>query len=299
MKAVYRPSRDGVQASIVALPPGPWLTLHDFFCERFAHVSPQQWHWRFARGDVMDQQGQQLAATQSFQANQKLFYFRDITKEPELPVSESIVFQDEHLVVADKPHFLPVTPGGQYLQNTLLVRLKRRLQLPDLTPIHRLDRETAGLVIFSCRPSERAAYQGLFQNRQVSKRYEAVALLNNALQFPLQRETRLTPSAQFMQMQEVQGAPNAITRIALAQLLPDGMGLFHLWPHTGAKHQLRVHMAALGMPILGDRIYPALHPFRKTQDEDFSSPLKLLARHLCFTDPVTEEKREFFSQLRL
>ncbi len=288
-----------MQASIVALPPGPWETLHEFFCERFSHVSAQQWSWRFDRGDVMDHLSQPLAATHPFRANQKLYYFRDIAQEPIIPVCETIVFQDEHLVVADKPHFLPVTPGGQFLQNTLLVRLKRRLQLPDLTPIHRLDRETAGLVAFCCRPNERAAYQRLFQDRQVSKRYEAIAPINANLSFPLARESRLAPSVQFMQMEEISGSANTFTRIELAQTLAAGMGLFLLFPQTGAKHQLRVHMAALGMPIVGDRIYPILQAFRKTQEEDFSSPLKLLARHLCFTDPISGIKREFTSQLRL
>jgi tRNA pseudouridine32 synthase / 23S rRNA pseudouridine746 synthase len=299
MNASARPSREGVYASIVALPPGPWATLHDFFCERFAHVGPEQWHWRFTRGDIMDALGTPLRAHHPYRAHQKLYYFRDIAHENAIPVSESIVFQDEHLVVADKPHFLPVTPGGQYLQHTLLIRLKRRLNLPDLTPIHRLDRETAGLVVFCCRPSERAAYQGLFQDRLVRKRYEAIAPVNQTLTFPLVRESHLAPSRQFMQMQEGLGSANTHTRIELHRLLPDGRGLFHLFPHTGAKHQLRVHMAALGMPIVGDRIYPTLLPFRKTQEEDFSYPLKLLARHLCFTDPITEEKREFTSQLHL
>jgi tRNA pseudouridine32 synthase / 23S rRNA pseudouridine746 synthase len=273
--------------------------LHEFFCERFAHVGPEQWHWRFNRGDVMDLQGQTVQAAHPYTAHQKLYYFRDIAQETPIPVSESVVFQDNHLVVADKPHFLPVTPGGQYLQHTLLVRLKRRLHLPDLTPIHRLDRETAGLVVFCSRPSERAAYQGLFQERLVSKSYEAIAPINANLRFPLVRESHLTTSAQFMQMHEAPGPINAITRIALDQPLADGLGLFRLYPHTGAKHQLRVHMAALGMPIIGDRIYPQLLPFRKTQEEDFSCPLKLLARHLCFTDPITGEKREFTSQLHL
>jgi tRNA pseudouridine32 synthase / 23S rRNA pseudouridine746 synthase len=299
MKQFTRPSRDGVQASIVALPPGPWPTLVDFFCERFPHVSAQQWDWRFSRGDVMDHDGNPLAAAHAFQANQKLFYFRDIAQEPDIPVTEAVLYQDEHLVVADKPHFLPVTPSGQFLQNTLLVRLRRRLQLPELTPLHRLDRETAGLVAFSCHASERAAYQGLFQHRLVSKRYEAIAPHNQRLQFPITRETRVVPSTQFMQMHEVAGTPNTQTSIELVHSLPDGKALFHLFPLTGAKHQLRVHMAALGMPIIGDRIYPVLQAFRKTQDEDFSSPLKLLARHLCFTDPITGEKREFLSQLRL
>lgn len=299
MNAAPRPRRDGVNASMVALPNGHWACLLDFLCEKFPHVSREQWQWRFSRGDVMNESAQALAADQAYTPQRKIYYYRGLAQEALIPVQEAIVFEDDHLVVADKPHFLPVTPAGQFVQQTLLVRLQQRLNEPLLVPLHRLDRETAGLVLFARRPQDRAAYQGLFRQRHIAKRYEAHAPINRQLQFPLQRQSRLEPSSVFMQMHEVAGTVNASTRIRLRSELSGGIGLFELEPETGAKHQLRVHMSALGMPILGDRIYPTLHAFRKTEEDSFQAPLKLLARELHFLDPITGEERRFFSQLHL
>lgn len=290
------PPRDGVAASCVGLPDGPWLTVGAFLQDRFPQIPADDWARRMKRGEVVDERGRRVAPGHRLRAHRKLYYYRELPSEPVLPVEEEIVFQDEHLVVVDKPHFLPVVPGGRYLQQTVVVRARRRLGIDDLIAVHRLDRETAGLVLLAVRPQDRDAYHALFRDRDVDKEYEAVAPARPDLALPLVRRSRLAerPEA-FMQMAEVPGEPNAETEVAC--LGPCGPGLAHyrLRPVTGQRHQLRVHMAALGMPIVGDRIYPVLQPFEEDRP-DLTNPLQLLARRIAFTDPVTGERRAFESR---
>ena len=293
------PMRDGVSASVVACPAGPWPTALEFLAERLPQVSRADWLMRLQRGDVLDDQGQVLPPAAPHRAHTRLYYFRQLDVEPVIPFEAQIVFQDDALLVADKPHFLPVTPGGCYVQQTLLTRLKRATGLATLTPIHRIDRETAGLVLFSIRPADRNAYQSLFRERAVEKVYEAVAPFRQDLTLPLTRRSRMQERADaFMQMEEVAGgvAPNAETLITLIE--HNGVSArYELRPLTGQKHQLRVHMSALGMPIYGDRIYPVLWP--EEAEPDFSNPLQLLAREIAFVDPVSGGVRRFVSRLRL
>lgn len=293
------PTRDGVSASCVALPAGFWLTVLDFLCERIPAVSRADWHARMARGDVVDANGHPIAHDAPYRAQTRLYYWRQLAFEHPIPFEERIVFQDDHLVVADKPHFLPVTPKGRYVQQTLLVRLKRRLGIDTLVPMHRLDRETAGLVMFTVQPATRHAYQSLFRDRRVHKVYEAIAAHRPEMTFPLTRRSRLVESERFMAMQEAPGEPNAETRIERLEA-EAGRARYRLLPTTGQKHQLRAHMNALGLPIEGDRIYPVLQPdLADGEAPDYQHPLQLLARVLGFTDPVTGRARHFESTLRL
>jgi tRNA pseudouridine32 synthase/23S rRNA pseudouridine746 synthase len=287
---------DGVGWSVVALPPGPWVTVLDFLAERFATIPREEWQRRLEAGEVLSAQGQPIAPDATYHAPAKLHYRRHVPDERPLPVEETVLFHDEHLVVADKPHFLPVTPSGRHLRETLLVRLRRRLDLPELAPVHRIDRETAGLVLFSVRPETRGAYQGVFRERRAEKVYEAMAPWRDELALPLLRRSRLEPAPHFMQMHEVPGEPNAETHIALVERRGP-WARYELRPHTGRRHQLRVQMAALGLPLAGDRIYPVLQPDEPAPD--FSNPLRLLARTLAFDDPVTGEARRFESRLVL
>ena len=293
------PMRDGVGASVVACPAGPWPTALDFLAERLPQVSRADWLMRLQRGDVLDDQGQVLPPAAPHRAHTRLYYFRQLDAEPVIPFEAQIVFQDDALLVADKPHFLPVTPGGCYVQQTLLTRLKRATGIATLTPIHRIDRETAGLVLFSIRPADRNAYQSLFRARAVEKIYEAVAPFRQDLTLPLTRRSRMQERADaFMQMEEVAGdvAPNAETLITLIE--HNGVSArYELRPLTGQKHQLRVHMSALAMPIYGDRIYPVLRP--EEAEPDFGNPLQLLAREIAFVDPVSGGVRLFVSRLGL
>ena len=295
------PTRDGVSPSSVALPSGPWPTVLDFMAERLPAVSRVEWATRMQAGDVLDDDGQPVPPEAAYRPQTRLHYWRALPFEHPIPFQEDIVFMDEHLVIADKPHFLPITPKGRYVQETLLVRLKRRLGIDTLVPIHRLDRETAGLIAFTARPHERNVYQALFRERAVRKVYEAVAPLRVDLALPLTHRSRLLESAHFMAMEEVPGEPNSETLIELIEGRPDqGRGLYRLSPHTGKRHQLRAHMHALGIPLVNDRIYPVLQAADPLDTSpDCRQPLQLLARHLAFDDPVTGQRRSFTSRRSL
>lgn len=295
------PTRDGISPSCVALPPGGWPTLLDFLAQRFPAIERAEWSARMERGEVLSADGSPLAPECPFRPHAKVFYYRSLPHEEHIPFEETLLYQDEHLLVVDKPHFLPVLPSGRYLHETLLVRMKRRLGIDTLSPIHRIDRETAGLVLFSVQPETRDRYQSLFRQRAVDKRYEAIALLRRDLDFPFTYRSRLEEGASFMQMHEVAGEPNAETRIELLEA-HGNHARYRLFPVTGKKHQLRAHMSALGMPILNDRIYPILLPEERDADAlamAYGSPLQLLAKCLAFTDPLSGRKHCFESGLAL
>lgn len=295
------PVRDGVGPSQVALPPGPWACMLDFLVEKFPAVCASDWISRMACGDVVDAAGRVVTPQQAYAPHGRLYYYRTVANEAPNAAQASVLFEDELLVVADKPHFLPVTPSGQYLQETLLIRLRRQLGAPALAPLHRIDRETAGVVLFTKKPSVRAVYQALFTERRVVKHYEAIAPADARLRFPLTRASTLVEGDHFMRMREAQtqaGAaapPNAQTRIDLVETRGP-WARYRLCPVTGKRHQLRVHMAALGLPILGDRIYPTLMAHGA---DDPANPLRLLARSIAFRDPVSGEQRCFASHWRL
>ena len=292
------PTRHGVGPSCVSLPPatlGTWSTITDFLVERFPAIARSEWVSRMAAHLVVDALGQPVTPERPYQGHIRIYYYRALAAEPRIPFEETIIFQDAHLVVADKPHFLPVTPSGHYLQETLLVRLKNRLKLDTLVPLHRIDRETAGLVMFSVQPADRNAYQVLFRQHTIQKRYEAIAPWRGGLAFPIVRQTRIAQGTPFFRQQEVAGVPNSETRIAVLDV-SGHLARYALSPVTGQKHQLRVHMNALGLPILNDRMYP---PVADTPGDDVTRPLQLLAQSVAFTDPVTGEARRFQSQRAL
>jgi tRNA pseudouridine32 synthase / 23S rRNA pseudouridine746 synthase len=286
--------RDGVSASRVGLPHGHWKTLGEFFAIRFPDVPAHRWAERAARGEVMDEQGQRLSPGSPYRGGASVYYYRERAHEERVPFDEKILFLDDELLVVDKPHFLPVTPGGRFLRETLLVRLKRSTGLETLTPIHRLDRETAGVMMLSVNPATRSLWQSLFRQRAVEKRYEAVAA-DSHLSFPLERLSRIERDEQFFRMREVAGEPNAHTRIERAGRHGEHV-LYRLYPVTGKMHQLRVHMNALGLPLLNDGFYPVARP---AGADDFTHPLKLLAKSLGFTDPLSGEYRYFESTQQL
>jgi tRNA pseudouridine32 synthase / 23S rRNA pseudouridine746 synthase len=315
--------RDGVSPSCLALPQHrvvPWASLLDHLVERMPGVSRQTWLTRLETGQVLSEDGQALGPDAPYVNGARVYYWRDLPDESPIPFEAHVLFEDEHLVVADKPHFLPVTPGGRFVRETLLVRLKQRLNLPDLSPLHRIDRETAGLVVFSKRPAERDAYQGLFRERTVHKRYLAIAPVPQSLSLPCVRRSRIEEDEVFYRMRETEGEPNSETHIELLRTwamdaqaesstakttpsarcdeAPTAWGLYQLSPISGKRHQLRVHMNALGCPIVGDQFYPKVLR-GPDEPEDFQSPLQLLAKTLSFTDPVTGQARHFESQRTL
>ncbi len=293
--------RGGVSPSCVSLPrlrSHPWATVLDHLAERLPAVSRDQWMQRMRSGAVLDDAGQALSPQAPYAPGARVYYWRELPEEAPIAFKERIVFEVDLLVVADKPHFLPVTPGGRYVRETLLVRLKQALGCADLSPVHRIDRETAGLVLLCKRPQDRDRYQGLFRDRRVHKRYLAVAPAPTEPLFPLERRSRIEEDdAQFFRMREVDGEPNSHTRIDLLQARA-GRALYGLEPTSGKRHQLRVHMNGLGLPIEGDQFYPKV--LRASDEpEDFARPLQLLAQQLGFEDPVTGTSRNFESTLAL
>lgn len=283
--------------SSVALPPGRWTSIIAFLTEQFPAISHSEWVVRMQRGDVLDAHGNVLSLASPYQPHSKIYYYRSLPAEPRIPFDEVVLYQDDYLLAVDKPHFLPVTPAGRYLQETLLVRLKNSLGIDTLAPMHRIDRETAGLVLFTIQPHTRNLYQTLFRERSVSKEYEAIAPYRADLALPTTYRSRLMESAVFMKMEEVAGEPNAETRIDLMEV-QDVLARYKLEPVSGQKHQLRAHMAALGIPIMNDRIYPELYP-DEGAEQDYSQPLKLLAKTISFTDPISRQLRQFESRQSL
>ncbi len=334
----------------------PAGTIAHFLAQQFPAISAHEWSHRMAAGNVVDEHGVTVTPTRAFEAGLRIYYYRALETEPRIPFDEVILFQDEQLVVVDKPHFLPVIPSGRYLQETLLVRLKRKLGIDTLVPIHRIDRGTAGVIVFSVQESTRGKYQQLFATRDVRKTYEAIAPINRALHFPLTHESCLAPDEHFMRMKEIAGEANSQTHFEIireltapcanplaptaartlasplaamparaiasaltstpsnafaspltpmpSHIIPSTLApsfaLYRLRPITGRKHQLRVHCAALAIPIVNDPMYPTFLPEpARDAPEDFSKPLQLLARAVEFTDPITGAARAFSSARQL
>jgi tRNA pseudouridine32 synthase/23S rRNA pseudouridine746 synthase len=307
------PVRDGVNATRLRLPDeGPWETALDYMMHRWGHIDPQGIEDRFDAGEIVGEAGIALDRSTPMQDHTFIWYYRTLPPETRIPVELNILHQDDHLLVVDKPHFLPTTPGGTYIQESALVRLRNQLGLPDLIPMHRLDRMTAGILLLSTNPETRGKYQVLFEKRQVQKEYECVSAAepapgHPAVDFPVVVRNRMTKSRSYLLAEVVDGEPNAETRIERlhtfdASGAPDDDGgphrraLYRLEPHSGKTHQLRVHMASLGLGIVNDAFYPDL--LDKAPD-NYAKPLQLLARGIRFVDPISGSPVEYRSRLEL
>jgi tRNA pseudouridine32 synthase/23S rRNA pseudouridine746 synthase len=271
---------------------GPWATVREHLVQRLA-AGPGAVDGMFAAGLIVGADGRAVPADAPYVPGTFVWFHRELPEEVPVPFPLEVVHRDEHIVVADKPHFLATTPRGSHIAQTALARLRRELGIPDLGAAHRLDRLTAGLVLFTVRPEERGAYQALFRDRRVRKEYEAVAPYDPGLGLPRTVRSRIVKERGVLAAREVEGAPNALTRVELADRRADGLGRYRLVPGTGQTHQLRVHMNALGVPILGDPLYPVVTG--PVPAGDFRRPLQLLARVLEFTDPVTGAEHRFTS----
>jgi tRNA pseudouridine32 synthase / 23S rRNA pseudouridine746 synthase len=297
--------------STIALPGdiSAWPTLLDFFAAKFPHVPRDTWTQRFHNKEIRYVvhgtgtsepclQNAIAHASDAPRAHAKLTYFRSVENETLVPFEERVLYQDDHILVADKPHFLPVAPSGRYVNETLLSRLKQRTGIATLAPAHRIDRETAGLVLFTIQPDTRDAYQSLFRDRLIEKNYEAIVPFRADVALPMTYRSRLERGEHFMQAITIEGEPNAETHIELIERISTPHGDFarlKLQPRTGARHQLRAQLSALGMPIVNDTIYPRLQSIDENARDDFSLPLQLLAKTLSFVDPITKAHRMFQS----
>jgi tRNA pseudouridine32 synthase/23S rRNA pseudouridine746 synthase len=277
----------------VRLPAGnAWATVRDHLVARLA-AGAEVIDTMLAEGRIVDVTGRPVSRDTAYAPGMFVWFHRELPDEERVPFPIDVVYRDEHVVVADKPHFLATTPRGSHVTETALARLRRELDIPALGAAHRLDRLTAGLVLFTVRPEERGAYQALFRDRRVRKEYEAVAPYEPGLDLPRTVRSRILKERGVLAARQVEGEVNAVSRVESAEHRDDGLGRYRLVPRTGQTHQLRVHMGALGVPILGDPLYPVVTD--PVPAGDFRRPLQLLARALEFTDPVTGAEHRFRS----
>ena len=326
------PVRNGVNATRLRLPrTGSWATVADYLLERFGHVDPEGILRRFDEQQIVGLGGTPLTRQTPLGEHEFIWYYRSLPEETPIPFEARILHQDEHLLVVDKPHFLPTTPGGRFIQESALVRLRNQTGIDDLVPMHRLDRATAGVILFAVNPQTRGAYQMLFERREIAKRYKAVVALQpgegletgrvlqpngghsqikteselrDLLQrMPLVFENRMSKVKGQLRSIVEEGEPNAQTLINVETIgtshgFHSGteVALMDLEPHSGKTHQLRIHLASLGLGIINDAFYPRLWDLAP---DDYRRPLQLLAHTISFTDPLTGAERSFSSEQRL
>ena len=279
-------------ASKLSLPqtnPGV-ATVLQYLIIKFPYIDAQVWHQRINDGKVHWHDGSLITIQSLLRPQQRVYYYREVESEPSIPFKEAILFQDEHILVAYKPHFLAVTPGGIYVHECLQNRLRHSTGIESLQALHRLDRVTAGLVMFSTNPGTRHRYHHLFESQKIHKTYQAIACIStdeNLISKQWVVKNRIEHCQPRFRMRVTPGEANSHSVIRCLQQSA-GQALFELNPVTGKTHQLRLHMQALGWPILNDKYYPQLQPL---STDDFSAPLQLLAKELHFIDPVTEQTR--------
>jgi tRNA pseudouridine32 synthase/23S rRNA pseudouridine746 synthase len=265
-------------------------TIFEYLLARFPQVHASIWRERVSRGLVTLSDGTRLEERSPYRHGMMVFYRKEVPSEPPPSEEPRVLYQDDAILVVDKPHGMPVTPAGDHVERSLLVRLQQTLGLPELNPVHRLDRETAGVLLFTVQGGVRARYHRLFAEGEVEREYLAVAHVEVAPQLTRWRiENRLAPGEPWYRQRVVEGRRNAITEIELTDL-SSARGRFRLFPKTGKKHQLRVHMASIGCPIVGDPFYPTIQEKRAGDP-----PMQLLARRLAFIDPRNDAPLNFIS----
>jgi tRNA pseudouridine32 synthase/23S rRNA pseudouridine746 synthase len=284
--------------SVLTMPKAekPYPSITGFLSRRFPAISREIWEKRISEGKVLDEKADQITLDTEYAPLGRIFYFREVSAEPLIPFAEKILFHDDHILVACKPHFLPVTPGGRYVDECLLNRLRRSTGIEDLAPLHRIDRETAGIVLFSVNKKSRGLYGKLFMNGQVEKSYQALsACLPKSETVSWDVENRIERGDPWFRMKTVPGKANARSFINLLEVTGE-KARFTLHPRTGKTHQLRIHMSGIGFGILNDRYYPELQP---ESEDNFDTPLQLLAKSVRFRDPLSGRQREFISEREL
>jgi tRNA pseudouridine32 synthase/23S rRNA pseudouridine746 synthase len=267
--------------------------MRDFLVARLPDAVPVD--ARLEAGEFVDQAGLPWTGEEPYRSNAFIWFHRPVGLEAVVPFAIEVLHQDARIVVVDKPHFLATTPNGTHVRDTVLVRLRDSLALPELTPAHRLDRLTAGVLVLTTQREHRSAYANLFQTRTVDKTYEALAPYDPTVELPHRVTNRIEKHRGSLQAEVVAGEPNAETLVEVLETRGD-VARYRLTPSTGKTHQLRVHMAALGLPILGDSLYPTV---LDVEPDDFAAPLQLVARTLRFTDPVDQTLREYTSRFAL
>jgi len=293
------PQHHGLDAAWVRTPGAdaegqpPWATMRAFLMERLparAMVADM-----LEAGEFVDQTGRSLTGEEAYRPHTFVWFHRPLAPETPVPFPITVLDVNEGFVVVDKPHFLATTPRGAHVTESALVKLRLSLDLPELAPAHRLDRLTAGVLVLTTRREYRAAYAGVFQSGNAHKTYEALAPFDPALEFPRRITGRIEKRRGSLQAELVPGEPNAETLVELVEIRGQH-ARYRLSPTTGKTHQLRVQMAALGLPIVGDSLYPTV---MNVAPDDFTAPLQLIARRLRFTDPLDQSPRDYASRFAL
>lgn len=272
-------------------------TCLDFLVAKFSRISEDVWRERVQSEKVSFEDGELIQLSTPYRPSSRIKYFREVANEPVIPFEENILFENERFLIVDKPHFLPIHPAGQYVTQTLVSRLKEKHSYEDLAIAHRLDRLTAGLVLCTKEKKHRAAYQQLFMNKEVEKIYHAVSKAPREVFDSKVLKLHMAPYLEHFRMQvKPELEANSESRITLLRVEKD-KALYELSPITGKKHQLRVHMAEIGLGILNDPLYPSYST--DAPSDDYDKPMQLLAKILSFIDPLTQEPFSFNSQLKL
>ncbi len=283
---------------------GPWATLREHLHDRLSRVDDERIDDVLRSGGYVDDDGVPLGLDAPFVAGQRIWFHRDLPDEPQVPFEIGILHADERIVVVDKPHFLATIPRGQHIRQTVLVKVREQLGLPELAPAHRLDRATAGVLMFTTGRRWRGSYQNVFRDRLAHKTYLALAPIRDDLVLPVVVRSNIVKERGVIQAhQRVDLPPNSESLVELIEPVPaigsqagPALGLYRITPHTGRTHQIRLHLLLLGIPIVNDQLYPEL---TDTGRDDFSTPLQLLAESLSFTDPIDGTDRRFVSRRRL
>lgn len=288
------PQRQGLDAAWIRTPKGTqWATLRDHLVERLPRLAPERIDEMFAERGFVDDVGEPLERDAPYRPHVFVWFHRDLPDEVDVPFDIEILYRDDRIVVVDKPHFLSTIPRGSHIQQSVVVKVRRMLGLPELVPAHRLDRITAGVLLLTAERQWRGAYQSMFESRLIEKEYEAIAAAPGAVAMPQLVRSHIVKERGIMQAHELPGRePNAETHIELVEQR-GGLGRYRAVPHTGKTHQIRLHMNTIGLPILGDPFYPVVTGIPV---DDFSAPLQLLSKTLRFVDPVDGTHREFRSR---
>lgn len=277
--------------------------MRDYLVEKLPRMGGQRVDEMLDEGRFVDESGRTFRRDSPFTPQTFVFFHRDLPTETPVPAGIGILYSDERILVVDKPHFLSSIPRGRHVLESVVVRLRTQLGLPELTVAHRLDHVTAGVLLLTRERKWRRPYQEIFERREVVKKYRLVAPVVHdpagegvtATKSGWQVRSRIIKERGILQAREVPGVPNAVTDIALIGE-HGGWGLYEASPRTGRTHQIRLHMQRLGAPIVNDPFYPVV---LDTPVDDFTHPLQLQAWRMGFTDPVTGDPRAFTSRLRL
>ncbi len=291
------PVRNGLNSAWVRTPSeGEWRSLRDFLVWKIPRLSETRIDEMFAEGRFVDEKGTVLPHDTPYLNNRFVFFHRDLPDETPPPGELLVLYQDERIVVLDKPHFWSTIPRGQHVLYSATVQARRMLDLPELSPAHRLDRSTAGVLLCTKYRKFRAHYQLLFEHREVSKTYEAIAPVKDDLQFPVEVKSHIAKyRGQIRAVELPDEEPNSHTLIELEETR-SGLGRYKVTPYTGKTHQIRLHFNSLGIPLIGDAFYPVL---LENNVHDFSSPMQLLAKSLEFDDPISGQPMKFTSSRML